>query len=121
MNLKTLLLAGVLALAGPALGHDAKGPNGGRVTDAGTYHVELVAKQNTLELFVSDAGEKPVPPTGFKALAILVVDGKPLRITLEPSDKGRLTGKASVTLPTLPKGVVQLTSPDGKTAQAKFN
>jgi hypothetical protein len=121
MNLKAFILAGILAIALPALAHDAKGPNGGRTTDAGTYHVELVARQNTVELYVSDASEKPVPPVGFKALAILVVEGKPQRITLEPTEQGRLAGKASVTLPASPKGVVQLTSPDGKTAQAKFN
>lgn len=121
MTRNALVLAVVLTCTLPAFAHDAKGPNGGRTTDAGTYHVELVTRQNIVELFVSDTGEKPIPPAGFKALAILVVEGKPQRITLEPSEQGRLTGKASMTMSAAPKGVVQLTSPDGKTVQAKFD
>lgn len=97
-----------------------KGPNGGQVTDAGLYHIELVSKPGIVDVFVSDATEKPMPATGFKGTAIFVVDGKSQRIVLEP-DGGRLSGKATVVLPVQPKGVVQLTGPDGKTAQGKFN
>lgn len=121
MTLKALVLTAVLTCAFPAFAHESKGPNGGRVTDVGAYHVELVARQNIVELFVSDSKDKPVPTAGFKALAILVVEGKPQRIALEQGEQGRLTGQASVTVPSAPKGVVQLTSPDGKTAQARFD
>jgi hypothetical protein len=51
----------------------------------------------------------------------LVVDGKAQRIVLSPADGNRLTGTASVPLPANPKGAVQLSLPDGKTAQGKFN
>jgi hypothetical protein len=121
MNLKSLLLVGLLSLASPALAHEAKGPNGGRLTDAGAYHVELVAKQGGIEVFVSDDKEKPVSATGFKGLAILVIGGKSERIVLEPSGTDRLRGTASTTVPNTAKGVIQLTGPDGKVSQAKFN
>lgn len=121
MKLATLIIAGALAAAMPALAHDvAKGPHGGRIADTGTYHVELVANQYAVEVFVSDASDKPVSPAGFKGTAILVVDGKPQRIALAPDGDTRLTGKAAVVLPKEPKGVVQLSAPDGKTAQARF-
>jgi hypothetical protein len=120
MNVRTLITVGVMAIALPALAHEvAKGPNGGRIADAGEYHVELVAAKDTIDVFLTDSAEKPVEPTGFKALAILVIGGKSARITLEPTDK-RLSGKAPG-VPTNVKGVVQITSPSGRTAQAKFN
>jgi hypothetical protein len=122
MKLKILFAVTALILALPALGHDAaKGPNGGRVVQAGDYHVELVARSNVIEVFLTDTGDKPVPPAGFKGVAILLVAGKSARIVLEPAGDTRLSGKAANDLPAQPKGVVQITSPNGKTAQAKFN
>jgi hypothetical protein len=120
--MKALIITlAALFIAAPALAHEAKGPNGGRIADAGSYHVELVAKETLVELYVSDANEKPVPATGFKAVAILTVSGKPQRIVLEAKEAARLSGSAAVKLPKEPKGAVQLTSPDGKTASARFN
>lgn len=114
------VLIGALLVACPAAAHDAAGLHGGRTTDAGAYHVELVVKANVVDVFIRDAGEKPVGATGFRGTAILVVDGKSQRVALEPVD-GRLSGQAVVTLPERPRGVVQLTAPDGTTAQGKFN
>lgn len=105
----------------PARAHDAKGPNGGQLTDAGKYHVELVGKGTRIEVFVSDANDKPLPATGFKALAILVIDGKPQRIPLQPDGADRLAGASPAPLASPAKGVLQLTAPDGTIAQAKFN
>jgi hypothetical protein len=121
MNAKLLFAAALLSWSACASAHDTKGTNGGRVADAGSYHVELVSKSDKLELFVSDENQKSIPATGFKAIAILVVDGKSQRIPLEPVGSAVLSGTAKVTLPAQPKGVVQLTGPDGKTAQAKFD
>jgi hypothetical protein len=120
MNIKALVPVGLLFLVFPAFAHDAKGPNGGRISDAGNYHVELVTKQRDIEIFISDSKDKPVAATGFKGLAILVVQGKPVRIPLEPMASDRLKGSAGLPIPVNAKGVVQLTAPDGKTAQAKF-
>jgi hypothetical protein len=121
MQRRTLILAATLLIAAPALAHEAKGPNGGRIADAGPYHVELVAKEKRVELYLSDAADKPVPATGFKGVAILTVGGKAQRIVLEPAEPTRLSGAAPVALPKEPKGAVQLTAPDGKTASARFN
>jgi 1,6-anhydro-N-acetylmuramate kinase len=101
--------------------HDvAKGPNGGPVAEAPPHHVELVVKDQTVTVFVTDATDKPLPVTGFKGVAILTVGGKAQRIVLAPQDGSRLTGTSPVAVPAPAKGVVQLTGPDGKTAQARF-
>ncbi|GJE04624.1 hypothetical protein [Methylobacterium isbiliense] len=116
-----LAAVGSLLLAVPVCAHEVAGKNGGRVTDAGKYHVELVARDKTVDVYVTDEGEKPLPATGFKGTAILVINGKPARITLIPTDDKKLTGTAEVALGSAPKGAVQLTAPDGATASGKFN
>ena len=114
------LIAAVLAASG-VCAHETAGQHGGRVTDAGKFHVEFVAKGETVDVFLSDGEQKPVPAAGFKGTAILVVGGKPARVPLEPADGNRLTGKAAAALGDGPKGAVQLTGPDGATASGKFN
>ncbi|WP_249133067.1 hypothetical protein [Bradyrhizobium sp. AUGA SZCCT0182] len=118
---KFLMVAALVASSASAWAHDHQGTNGGRVEDAGSYHVELVSKSEKVDLYISDANQKPIAATGFKAIGIFVVNGKAQRIAMEPAGSARLSGTASDALSAQPKGVVQLTSPDGKTVQAKFN
>ena len=120
MHLKSLILVSLLAAASPTFAHEVeKGPNGGRVVDAGAFHVELVAKDNTVDVYLTGAGDAAVSAAGFKGTAILVVNGKPQRIVLEAAGDKKLTGKAGVALPAQPKGAVQLTAPDGNSASEK--
>lgn len=125
MLFQRFLTAGALALALPlcahrACAHEGTGHHGGRIADAGPYHIELVTKDRTVEVTIYDAKEKAVSPAGFKGTAILVVGGKPARVVLTPAE-ARLTGEAEVALGTNPKGVVQITGPDGAAASGKFN
>jgi hypothetical protein len=123
-NALRALVAAALLILSPmaAMAHEPrKGPNGGALVDAGNYHIEVIGKGTTLDVLVSDQNDKPLPATGFKALAILVVDGKTQRVTLEPTaDGSRLTGTAPVALPAV-KGAVQLTDRAGKTATGRVN
>jgi hypothetical protein len=121
MYAKSLLIGVLLTWSGSAWAHDAKGPHGGRTSDAGSYHLEMVVKSGVVDVFITDANEKPVAASGFKGTAILVADGKSQRVVLAPADGVRLSGSAAAALPSEPKGVVQLTAPDGKTIQAKFD
>lgn len=121
MKFRYLTLGVALLTWLPAYAHDAKGRHGGRVADAGPYHVELVAKDKAIEIFLIGENDKPVDPKGFKGVAIFKLGGKAERITLAPSDKNNLSGTAATALPANPKGAVQLTAPDGKTATARFD
>jgi hypothetical protein len=121
MILPRMTLAASLLAVTAAYAHETAGQHGGRVTDAGKFHVELVAKGETVDVFLTDEGQKPVAAAGFKGTAILVVGGKPARVPLEPADGNRMTGKAATELGESPKGAVQLTGPGGETASGKFN
>jgi len=129
MNSKMFALFAALVFVLPGMAHAQnkhshthaeKGPHGGRLADAGDYHVELVARDGGIEIYVVDHGEKPLPLSGFKGLAILSIDGKSQRITLDAGDGSKMTGKVTGNLPSQPKGVVQITPPGGKTVSAKF-
>lgn len=118
-----VMLGVLLSLAPAARAHETgPGPNGGIKADAGTrYHAELVVTGTPdVVLFLYDASDKPLPTAGFRGTAILVIEGKTLRIPLEAAEGGRLLGKAPVGVPKGVKGAVQLTAPDGTTAQAKY-
>ncbi len=118
--MKAVVVA-ILALlsAGIASAHDGKGKHGGQVADAGDYHVELVTNGGIIDVYVTDHDDKPIKIAGYTGLAILSAGGKSQRIVLEVGD-GKLTGKAGGALAQQPKGVVQITAPNGKTVSAKF-
>jgi hypothetical protein len=118
-----LLLTALFLLATPAVAHAPRtGPNGGQMVDAGTtWHAELVTDGSaTVVLFLYDMNDKPVAASGFSGNAILIIDGKPHRFRLDTGDGSRLTGTAPVPVTGIVKGAIQLTTPDGSTAQAKF-
>jgi len=121
MKIGYLTLSFALLAALPAYAHDAKSQHGGRLVDAGPYHVELVTKNTAIEIFLIGEKDKPVDPKGFKGVAIFNLGGKAERITLAPSEKSSLSGTAATVLPANPKGEVQLIAPDGKTATARFD
>lgn len=111
------------SLVGPAFAHEPRpGPNGGMKVDAGAkHHAELVANGSPeVAVYLYDAADRPVPATGFRANAILVVNGATQRFPLEPRNGNRLVGTAAVPVPAGVKGAIQLTAPDGATAQARF-
>jgi hypothetical protein len=105
----------------PVLAHEAKGPNGGGMVDAGAFHVELTVKGQEIEVFVTDASEKPVTIGGAKGTAVLIVGGKPVRVTLTAASGNRLSGTATAPLPAAPKGAVQIQMPNGTSLQGKFH
>lgn len=121
MKCRYLALGIALLAALPAYAHQPKASHGGRIAEAGPYHLELVAKDTVIEVFLVGENDRPVDPKGFKAVAIFNLGGKAERITLAPSEKNNLSGTAATALPADPKGAVQLTAPDGKTATARFD
>ena len=122
MDRRAFVMITVLALL--PIGASAHGPklgqNGGPQEDAGSFHVEIVPQGTVLQVYVIDHSDKAVSTNGFKGAAIFVINGKAERITLTPAGENQLKGTSSVDLPAEPKGAVQITTPTGGTAQARF-
>jgi hypothetical protein len=120
--MRTLLaLTAALVVATVAHAHGPeKGKNGGRQVDAGDYHVEMVTKDKSVAVYISDEKDVPVDASGFKATGIFVVSGKAQRIELKPETANKLSGTSGVALPADLKGAVQIVLPTGGTVQAKF-
>ncbi len=117
----SMAVAGAMLIAGVAFAHaPEKGKNGGRQVDAGNYHVEAIVKGNTLDVFITDHNEKPVSTKGFKGTAVLIIGGKPAKITLAPRGDNVLTGTAAVEMTAPIRGAIQITNRDNETVQAKF-
>lgn len=123
MKLIHIAAATLFIVAAPiASAHAPKvGANGGAQADAGSFHVEVLPQGSSLQVFLRDHSDKAVSTVGYKGLAIFVIEGKPQRIPLTPAGENKLTGTSAVTLPSEPKGAVQITTPSGSTVQAKFN
>lgn len=119
--IRSLIFAAVLAAAPAALAHEPDtGPNGGKRVDGGPFHVELAPEGAKVRVFVSGPNYEPVSVAGFSGTAMLVIDGKPTRVMLEPAGDGMLAGDAGAPVPAAAQGAIQLKAADGKTLQAKF-
>lgn len=116
---RTLLAAPVLLtpLAALAQGHGhahGAGPNGGKLGELGNAHVEMVARDGELRLYVLDAQDKPKSASGASGSAVVQTGGRnqTLRFEMGPDSaylvaRGEFAAKgarvvASVTLPGQP-------------------
>jgi hypothetical protein len=121
--MKIFALALVALLVAPAvLAHAPKiGDHGGPQTNAGPFHLEVVVKDATLDVYLNTHALKPVPTEGFKGVAIFKSqDGAPIRIPLTPAGDNKLRGVAPAPLPAQIEGAVQITPITGSTVVGKF-
>ena len=86
------MFAGCLVLFWPAMApaHETNGPHGGLMTDAGPYHVELIAKENQLRVFVFDDKSSPVQTKNASATATVLVGQEKHTVTLQPGTDDNL-------------------------------
>ena len=74
--------------------------HGGQLRMAGPYHLELVAKDNELVLYVTDHGDNPVKTEGGTAKATIQIGkGKAgTTVKLEPAGENQMKGLGEFTL-----------------------
>jgi hypothetical protein len=97
------------------------GPNKGQIRDAGMFHLELVAANGRLTVFVTDGKHRPVATDGASATAIVLSGKKHKKISLKPASKNVLRSGESVNKSKNMKVVVQLKMPGQKRVQARFS
>lgn len=117
--LRVILLT--LMLATPVAAHEPDtGPNGGARMDAGPYRVELVPAGTLVTIHITLDDDSAVDTAAMTGTAILLIDGKPVRVALIPAASGTLSADTGVSVPSAVKGAVQILGADGVTVQAKF-
>ena len=113
-----LVAAVSLAMAhGPA---GEKAHHGGQVVVAGHDHLELVAKDGELTLYVRGEDDQPESVKGAVASATVLAGGKRETIKLEPQEPNILTGKGAFVVVKGMRVVVSLTLPEHKPVTARF-
>jgi hypothetical protein len=77
-----------------------KALHGGQSLDAGPYHLELVAKDRELIVYVTDHSDKAIPTDGAKAKATIQqgYEKAKIQVELEPSGENTLKGTGEFTI-----------------------
>jgi hypothetical protein len=120
-----------VAASTPVWAHDdatldtMKAPNGGQLRAAGPHHYELVvapagSKGDTVTVYVTDHGGKPIATTGATGSATLLSGGKKTTVKLEPVAPNLMRGKGEYAATTNLKAVVSITLPGQPAGQARF-
>lgn len=89
----------------------ARGPNGGQMQDLAGGHVEVVAHDNEIAVYLFDAENKPMSAQGVVATATVLSQGKQERVMLQPADGNAMRGRGVFLAQPGLKVVVSLTLP----------
>ena len=122
MIVRRLLFACYLiAMSGIASAHGpARGPHGGQMQDLAGSHVELVAKDFELVLYLFDAQNQSLPANGATATASVLVAGQQESVMLMAGDDNAMRGKGQFTAAPGMKVVVSLTLPGQRAQSGRF-
>lgn len=126
MNLRPLIAAAALAAAfAPppafaAAGHDHGPKYGGVVREVNDIAYELVAKPDSLTLYVSDHG-KPVATQGATAEAVIYAGNDKTTARLDPAGDNRMVAKGNFKVGVGVRVIVTTTLPGKTPAKATFN
>ena len=127
-SIVTVLLGAVLSLALPAWAHTddyldtLAAPHGGQLRMAGPYHLELVAKDKELLLYVTDHADVNIPTEGGVAKATVQLGRAKTRTTvvLEPAGDNVFKGSGEFTLKPQSVIVVFVKLPEQEAQSARF-
>ena len=121
-------LCATLLVAVPVGAHSAKHSepvkalHGGQSLAAGPYHLELVAKDGELLLYVSDHSDKAIPTAGARAKATIQhgYERSKIQVEMEPSGENMLKGTGDFTISHDTGIIVFLKLPDQDAYSARF-
>jgi hypothetical protein len=114
------LLVVFTVLASPSLAQSWKGPNGGQMVDAGSFHVELIIKNADYSVNIFDHVDNPVAVAQATGVATVMVGEEKEKVTLQPVAANTLTGTGALKRSGPTKVLVLLRVPDQATAMARF-
>lgn len=118
------LLGAFFLLPATALGDgdlSKPGPNGGKVADAGKYHLELVVKPTELRVYVTGAKDAKVDTQGAEASATVLAGKEKSVLKLVPASGNALAATGSFGPKAAMTVVVTLTLAKQPPVQARFS
>jgi hypothetical protein len=126
--LANLALCATLLGAVPVGAHTAKqsgpvkAPHGGQSLSAGPYHLELIAKDGELVLYVMDHSDKAISTDGAKAKATIQhgYEKANIQVELEPSGDNTLKGTGEFTINPDTGIIIFLRLPEQEAYAARF-
>lgn len=99
-------------------------PHGGKLMMAGPFHLELIAKDNELTLYITDHGNKPIQAVGGEGKANIIIadgkDGKKQSVKLEPVYGNMMKAKGDFKVTPETAIAVLLALPGYETQGARF-
>jgi len=115
----------VLPWSAVASAHQGTGPHGGPVSDAGPYYLELIAKENQLQVFVfDDKTDGPVQTGKASATATVLAGDEKQTVTLRPepsgADNNLMVGQLAKNAEAGMRIVVLIQFPDQPSLVARF-
>lgn len=127
-SMAAVLISATLAVSLPAAAHTEEyfdsitAPHGGQMRMAGPYHLELVAKDKEIVLYVLDHGDNKISTEGGVGKASIQVGKvKPKNsIKLEPADGNTLKGTGDFAVTPETAIIVFLKLPEHEAHSARF-
>ncbi len=105
----------------PALAHSGTtGPNGGQVQEVSGYHLELVAGEGELTIYVTGGDGSPVASEGATGSALVLVNKEKAKVTLSPGGDNVIKGQGDFALADGMKVVVTVNLAGGEKLRARF-
>lgn len=120
LNLTAAVFLTLTMSALAAEDHVHKGKRGGLFAESGHHHLELIAKDGSLELYVEGEDGKPEDIVEAKATATVLSDGKKEEIKLSVDAGNFLKGSGTFKAAKGTTIIVTLTMPGHKPEQARF-
>jgi hypothetical protein len=119
-----MIAAAALLIAAPVAAHEGhaggESPHGGTVVENGHHKLEVVAKDGSLDVYVTGEDGKPEETAGAKASAVILAGGKKTDVTLAPAEANVLRGAGDFTVGKGTAIVLTLTMPGHKPEQSRM-
>ena len=127
-SMATVLISAALAVSLPAGAHTEEyfdsinAPHGGQMRMAGPYHLELVAKEKEIVLYVMDHADQKISTEGGIAKATIQIGKAKSKtsIKLEPAGENTLKGTGDFAVTPQSLIVVFLKLPEHEAYSARF-
>lgn len=123
MIIRSLALAlSLWLIAAPVSAHaPGPGPNGGQMQHLGNNaHVEVVARDGRILVYLFTPENVPLPAEGARATATVLAGGKPETIPLQVTGSNVMQGTGTFSAQPGMKVVLSITLPGGRPVQGRF-